>query len=144
MKADRDWLRRAERGPGVAGGPDRNRTAYFYAGGFHPYGASWGALVAGEVRRAESRSPTCFPVPTPDPSGVTPSFAIPDARRAPAAAALPCPPESPIGLTVGGAVGRAAPTEEPPTDRGADARPTGADGDARTPPPTEEPTPTPR
>ena len=62
MKADRDWLRRAERGPGVAGGPDRNRTAYFYAGGFHPYGSSWGALVAGKCgepspdRRPASRS----------------------------------------------------------------------------------------
>ena len=36
MKADRDWLRRAERGPGRVGGPDRTRTAYFYNGAFHP------------------------------------------------------------------------------------------------------------
>ena len=50
MKADRDWLRRADRGPGVVGGPDRTRTAYFYQGGFHPFGATWGALVGGRLR----------------------------------------------------------------------------------------------
>ena len=50
LKADRDWLRRADRGPGVVGGPDRTRTAYFYQGGFHPYGASWGALVGGRLQ----------------------------------------------------------------------------------------------
>jgi hypothetical protein len=60
MKADRDWLRRAERGPGVAGGPDRNRTAYFYQGGFHPFGASWGVLVAGKCGEP-SPSPDLFP-----------------------------------------------------------------------------------
>jgi membrane peptidoglycan carboxypeptidase len=116
MKADRDWLRRAERGPGVAGGPDRNRTAYFYQGGFHPYGSSWGVLVAGKCGEP-SPSPTCFPVPTPDASGVIPSFAIPTPEGS-AQAALPCPPESPA----------ATPSEEvsaPPSE----------------PPPTEEPTP---
>lgn len=46
MKADRDWLRRAEKGPGTVGGPDRTRTAYFYNGGFRPYGPSWGCSSA--------------------------------------------------------------------------------------------------
>ena len=88
MKADRDWLRRAERGPGVAGGPDRTRTAYFYNRAFHPYGASWGVLVGGSC--GPQPSPTCFLVPTPDPSGVIPSFAIPTPVGS-GAAALPCP-----------------------------------------------------
>ncbi len=117
MKADRDWLRRAERGPGVAGGPDRNRTAYFYAGGFHPYGASWGALVAGKCGEP-SPSPACFPVPTPDASGVIPSFAIPTPEGS-AQAALPCPPESPA----------ATPSEAPSAEP------------SEPPPPTPEPTP---
>ena len=83
MKADRDWLRRAERGPGVAGGPDRNPDRLLLQRRFHPYGASWGALVAGKCGEPIP-SPTCFPVPTPDPSGVIPSFAAshrPKARR---------------------------------------------------------------
>ena len=116
MRANRDWLRRAERGPGVAGGPDRNRTAYFYGGGFHPYGTSWGALVAGQCGEP-SPTPTCFPVPTPDASGVVPSFVAPTPEGS-AEAALPCPPESPT----------ATPSEapsEPPSE----------------PPPSEEPTP---
>ena len=52
MKADRDWLRRAERGPGVAGGPDRTRTAYFYNSGVPAVrrrrGARWSAASCGE------------------------------------------------------------------------------------------------
>jgi membrane peptidoglycan carboxypeptidase len=41
-KYTRGWAARAARGPGVRGGPEGTRTAYFYAGGFHPFGASWG------------------------------------------------------------------------------------------------------
>src|SRR5205814_7837230 len=40
MKADRDWIARAQRGPGGAGGPDRTRTTYVYNGSFTPAGAS--------------------------------------------------------------------------------------------------------
>jgi membrane peptidoglycan carboxypeptidase len=120
LKADRDWLRRAQRGPGVAGGPDRTRTAYFYNGAFHPYGASWGAIQGGSCGQP-SPSPTCFPVPTPDPSGVIPSFAVPSPSGS-EAVALPCPTASP---TPSAPPSEAAPTPEP------------------TPPPTEAPTPTP-
>ena len=130
MKADRDWLRRAERGPGVAGGPDRTRTAYFYNSGFHPYGASWGALVGGKCGEP-SPSPTCFPIPTPDPSGVVPSFVVP----------------TPGGL---GGSGTPLPAREPRSaiavawsrrraDRGA-ATDRGTDTAEPTPEPTPEPT----
>ncbi len=66
MKASRDWIRRATRGPGVAGGPDRTRTSYFYNNSFNPYGRTWGALVDGAGCGKPSPSPTCYLVPTPD------------------------------------------------------------------------------
>jgi len=116
MKADSDWLRRAERGPGVAGGPNRTRTAYFYNGLFHPYGSSWGVLVGGAC--GPQPSPTCYIVPTPDPSGVVPSFAAPT-PDASGVAALPC------AIAIPSETPSAAPSVEV------------------TPPPTQPPPPTP-
>ncbi len=63
MKADRDWLRRAERGPGVVGGPDRTRTAYFYNGGVPAVRRVVGRPGRREVRRAE---PVADLLPGPD------------------------------------------------------------------------------
>jgi membrane peptidoglycan carboxypeptidase len=120
MDADRNWIRRAERGPGTAGGVNRTRTAYFYNGAFRPYGASWGAVVGGEGCGSPSPSPSCIPLPTPDESGVIPSFAEPSPSGS-EVAAVPCPPESP----------EASPSES--------ASPT----PEATPPPTAGPTPTP-
>jgi membrane peptidoglycan carboxypeptidase len=47
-KYTRGWMKRAARGAGVAGGPEGNRTAYFYGGGkgFYPYGRTWGGRFA--------------------------------------------------------------------------------------------------
>jgi membrane peptidoglycan carboxypeptidase len=42
QKANINWQKRAARGPGVSGGPRGTRTAYFYGGGFYPYGRTWG------------------------------------------------------------------------------------------------------
>ena len=91
MTADRDWIRRAERGPGVVGGPDEPRTAYFYNGAFRPYGASWGALVGGQLRRAEPGA-VVLRRPDPGPAGVVPSFAVPSPDRVRRRPPLPCPP----------------------------------------------------
>ena len=125
IQADQDWLRRATRGPGVAGGPNRTRTAYFYNGAFHPYGSSWGVLVGGSCG-GPSPSPSCFAVPTPDANGVTPSFAIPTPVGS-EAAALPCPTASPSATpSVEPSVEPSAPPTEPP------------------PTPTPTPTPTPK
>jgi membrane peptidoglycan carboxypeptidase len=122
MQADRDWLRRAERGPGVSGGPNHDRTAYFYNGLFHPYGSSWGVVVGGTCGQP-SPTPSCFVVPTPDPSGVTPSFEVPTPDPSTGIAAQPCPPAS--------APPSVAPSVEPTPP-------------ASEPPPTEVPTPTPK
>src|SRR4029077_20661056 len=97
MQADRDWIRRAERGPGVAGGPDRTRTAFFYNNAFRPFGRSWGAVVVRTSKCAEpSASPSCYPIPTPGPSGLIPSFVIPSPSASGQVAALPCPTPSPL------------------------------------------------
>ncbi len=131
MTADRDWLRRAVRGPGTVGGPERTRTAYFYANGYHPYGNSWGVLVKGSCGKP-TPAPTCFVVPTPDPGGVIPSFALPTPVGS-EAAALPCPPVSAAPSASPSAEPSAPPAETPPPE----VTP------GPTPEPTPEPTPTP-
>ncbi len=101
MAADQDWLRRAAIGPGTAGGSDRSRTSYFYNGRFQPYGASWGALLGGDGCASPSPSPSCVPLPTPDASGVIPSFELPSpggslgGSEAPVAVPCPTPSEAP-------------------------------------------------
>jgi peptidoglycan glycosyltransferase len=136
MTADLDWLNRARFGPGRAGGVNGTRTAYFYNGVFQPYGRSWGALVAGHGCSAPSPSVTCYPVPTPDPSGVVPSFVIPSADPSANLLFEPCktpvpPPSAPPSVEPSTEAPTPTPTEAPtpkPTD---------------TPKPTEAPTPTP-
>ncbi|MCJ7710686.1 MAG: hypothetical protein MUQ32_07610, partial [Chloroflexi bacterium] len=59
QKADQGWQARAAKGPGKSGGPKRTRTAYFYGGGFYPFGRSWGGSFA--------PTKTCPPAP-PSPS----------------------------------------------------------------------------
>ncbi len=61
-KYTRGWVKRAARGVGVGGGPEGTRTAYFYGGGFFPYGRTWGGVMA----------PTelcTIPEPTAEPCG---------------------------------------------------------------------------
>jgi membrane peptidoglycan carboxypeptidase len=91
LAANRDWIRRASRGPGVRGGPDGTRTSYFYNNGFNPYGRSWGPLLNGAGCGTPAPSPTCFPVPTPDESGLVPSFELPTPFESGVPAAEPCP-----------------------------------------------------
>ncbi|MHB8893377.1 MAG: transglycosylase domain-containing protein, partial [Candidatus Limnocylindrales bacterium] len=68
LAADRAWLKRAARGPGVRGGPEGTRTAYFYSGSFNPYGRSWGPLLgAGQGCATPSPSPTIDPCASFDP-----------------------------------------------------------------------------
>ena len=127
LKADRDWIARAQRGPGVAGGPNRGKTVYFYDGRFTPYGKSWGPIVTGHGCTPPSPTTTCIPGPTPDAGGVIPSFV------------LPTPDPSASG---GGVITVLCPTASPseapsesPSEAPSEAPPT--------PEPTPEPTPTP-
>jgi peptidoglycan glycosyltransferase len=143
MEADRNWIRRAERGPGTAGGVNKTRTAYFYNGAFRPYGASWGVIVGGEGC-GPSPSPSCIPLPTPDESGVIPSFAVPSPSGS-EVAALPCPPASPTASPSESASPTpedTPPPEETPTPTPT-PEPTPTPTPEETPTPTPEPTPTP-
>ena len=141
LEADRDWIRRAERGPGVAGGPDRTRTSFFYNNGFKPYGSSWGAIVIKTSGCGEpSPSPTCYVVPTPDPSGLIPSFEVPSPSASGEVVALPCPTPSPLPSESPSE----SPSLEPPTPTpDATPTPTPEPTPTPTPTPTPEPTPTP-
>jgi membrane peptidoglycan carboxypeptidase len=61
VKADLAWQARASRGSGVAGGPKRTRTSYFYGGGFYPFGRSWGSSGTPPGKKC----PLAPPEPTP-------------------------------------------------------------------------------
>ena len=144
MSADVDWLNRAKRGPGTAGGVNRSRTAYFYNGQFQPFGRSWGALVEGRGCAGPSPSVTCFPVPTPDPSGVVPSFEVPSADPSANVIFEPCatPSTSPSASPSASVEPSVGPSEPPPTPEPTPP-PTPAPTPAPTPPPTPAPTDTP-
>jgi membrane peptidoglycan carboxypeptidase len=59
QKFDRAWAKRAARGPGVAGGPERTRTAYFYSNQFAPFGRTWGGIFApSKLCKPPAPSPT--------------------------------------------------------------------------------------
>ncbi len=45
-KFTRGWAKRAAGGAGRAGGPEGNRTAYFYGNGHYPFGRTWGGVFA--------------------------------------------------------------------------------------------------
>jgi peptidoglycan glycosyltransferase len=83
QKYDRAWAKRAARGAGVSGGPERTRTSYFYSNSFAPYGRSWGGSFAPTKLckpPAPTPSPPCDPIfglfcpsDAPPPGGGKPS-----------------------------------------------------------------------
>jgi len=92
QKADAAWQARAARGAGVAGGPKRTRTAYFYGGGFFPFGQSWGGSF-----QPTKRCPIGPPPPTVCVS-TDPLFPCPSTPPGP----LPTPTPAPSGNGGGG------------------------------------------
>ena len=113
-EADLDWIRRATRGNGTVGGPDRTRVTYFYNTGYRPYGGSWGALVPGAACGSPSPQPTCVALPTPDESGIIPSFELPtpsDSEEPPILCPTPEPTETPTAVPT--ETPTAVPTETP-------------------------------
>ncbi len=139
MEADRDWLRRARRGPGTAGGPDGTRVSYFYNNSFQPFGRSWGPLLGRGC--GETPAPTCFAPPTPDASGVVPSFELPsaDPSGAPIVLCPTPPPSAPPSETPSQEPTPLPDTPEPEPS----PTPTPTPAPTPTPTPTPEPTPTP-
>jgi len=114
MAANRDWLRRAARGPGVRGGRDRTRTAYFYNGQYMPYGRSWGPLLGGGSGCETPPPPSCIPQPTPDASGVIPPLVLPSPSGS-GPIAEPCPTRPPPTPTSQPSIEPSAePTKTPP------------------------------
>jgi hypothetical protein len=88
------WIARAERGSGVAGGPEKTRTSFFYETGvWNPYGLSWGAPFP--------PTQTCDITPSPEPSAQpSPSF-DPFASPGPSPSDS-IPPTQPAGVTGNG------------------------------------------
>jgi membrane peptidoglycan carboxypeptidase len=142
LAADRDWIARAQRGNGTRGGPENTRVSYFYNNSFNPFGRSWGVVVGrGAVGcGSPSPSPSCFITPTPDPSGVVPSFAIPSPTGS-EVAALPCPTASPTESP--SIEPSLEPTPEPTPEPTAAPTPEPTAAPTPTPEPTAEPTPVP-
>jgi len=65
------WIARARRGPGVAGGPEKTKTTYFYENGWKPYGSTWGAPFPPTATcDIFVPSPSPSPVPSPSPSPI--------------------------------------------------------------------------
>ena len=62
QKANSAWQVRAAKGTGRSGGPKRTRTAYFYGGGFFPFGMSWGGKFA-PTKTCPLAPPPTFCVP---------------------------------------------------------------------------------
>jgi membrane peptidoglycan carboxypeptidase len=134
LQADKEWISRAQRGPGVSGGPNRSRTAYFYNGQYTPYGHSWGPLVSGHGCAAPSPTTTCIPGPTPDASGVIPSFELPTPDPAASGGGV-------ITVLCPTPVPSAPPSEAPSVEPSVEPPPTPTPTPTPTPPPTPPPPP---
>ncbi len=132
MAANDGWMRRAAKGPGVRGGPQRTATSYFYNFGFNPYGKSWGPLMGtGAGCAAPSESPSVDPCASFDPLASVDPSASPVVCPSPSGSPSESPSASPSE----------APTPEPTIEP--TLEPTLPPTPAPTPEPTLPPTPGP-
>jgi membrane peptidoglycan carboxypeptidase len=74
QRADQGWEVRAARGPGVGGGPKGTRTAYFYGGGFYPFGRTWGGGGFVPTKLCPIGPPPPTPCVSVDPASPCPSL----------------------------------------------------------------------
>ena len=116
---------RRDAAPGVVGGPDRTRTAYFYNGAFRPVRRLVGRARPAASCGQPSPAPSCYLVPDPGSERRRPVVRDPDADRVRPGRG-PLPAGESVRVAVGRAVARTVrATERAATDRAA------ADGDAR-------------
>ncbi len=140
LAADRAWLKRASRGPGVRGGPKGTTTSYFYQPSYVPYGRSWGQLTGGTGCASPSPSPSASfdpcasPFVTPNPSAAVDPNATP--VICPSPSGLPSPSLSPGPTPSPSSPPTPTPTATPPP-----ATPTPAPTATPNPTPTPKPTP---
>jgi membrane peptidoglycan carboxypeptidase len=133
--ANRNWINRARRGPGTAGGPEDTRTAYFYQSWFEPYGNSWGAPFPPTASCQDAPSPSPSTSPSASPSGspsAEPSLPV-ETPPPPEDTPTPVPPpeETPT------------PEPPPPEDTPTPEPPPPEDTPTPEPPPEDTPTPDP-
>ena len=113
LKDATNWIARARKGPGTRGGVNGTRTAFFYNRAYKPYGNSWG-VVEGFGCKGTQPTPSCIPLPSPDASGLIPSFVIPTPNpSASGIAAVPCPPPSATASASASVEPSAPPTQTP-------------------------------
>ncbi|MEO8208023.1 MAG: transglycosylase domain-containing protein, partial [Chloroflexota bacterium] len=62
-----DWASRAAKGTGVAGGPKRTTTSYFYLNSFAPFGKTWGGTFPPTNVCTQLPPPECAPGTSFDP-----------------------------------------------------------------------------
>ena len=137
LEWDRDWLRRARRGPGAVGGPDRTASPTSTTTASTPSAAGWGPVM-GQDCAEPTPQPSCVPLPSPDASGVIPSFELPE-PSGDAPALVACPPELATPEP------SAPPSEvpSPPPEPTPEATPTPEPDPTPTPEPDPTPTPPP-
>ncbi|HEV8516341.1 MAG TPA: transglycosylase domain-containing protein [Candidatus Limnocylindrales bacterium] len=93
QKANKEWAKRARKGPGVSGGPKGTKTSYFFNGAFHPFGATWGAPFPPSEKCEPMPSPT--PTPTPTPTATPTPTEEPTPSPTPKPTKTPRPTKSP-------------------------------------------------
>jgi membrane peptidoglycan carboxypeptidase len=87
------WIARAQRGSGVAGGPEKTRTSYFYETGvWNPYGLTWGAPFP-PSKTCDLFVPSPSPAPSCDP--LDPFNPCPSPEPLPSDSIPPVPPAQP-------------------------------------------------
>ena len=101
--ANDGWIARAQKGSGVAGGPQKTRTSYFYETGvWNPYGLTWGAPLP-PTKTCELFTPSPAPSPFCDP--LDPFNPCPSPTPLPSDSIPPLPPANGGGGNTGGGNG---------------------------------------
>jgi membrane peptidoglycan carboxypeptidase len=138
MVANQGWMARAAKGPGVRGGPQGTRTAYFYNPAFNPYGRSWGPLM-GQGAGCASPSPSA----SLDPCASLDPFASLDplASLDPFASPVICPSPSESASAEPSVAPSLEPTPTPVPTASPPPPPTPTPVPTASPPPPPTPTP---